>query len=68
MPAFMKEPNKRHKDIAEIANHLGAKVSARDVKIICEAIRIEHEERYGLDSHTKSLVTLCRDIEEVSHA
>lgn len=39
------KPTARHQDIAEIANNLGAKVTALDVKIIFEATRVEYENR-----------------------
>ena len=68
MPALIKKPGKRHKNIAEIANHLGANVTPRDVKIVCEAIRIEYEELHGTDTLKTNIAILCRDIKEVSYA
>lgn len=68
MSGFIKEPSKRHIEIAKIANHLGANVNARDVKIVIEAIRIEHEERYRTDTCKTDITILCRDLKEASYA
>lgn len=39
------EPTARHREIAEIAENLGAKVTAEDVRIVFEATRVEYENR-----------------------
>ena len=41
----MRKPTARHREIAEIARNLGAKVTAEDVRIIFEATRVEYENR-----------------------
>lgn len=40
-----RKPTPRHAAIAEIANHLGAKVDPMDVAIVFEATRVEYENR-----------------------
>lgn len=62
MGAFIKEANKRHTEIAIIANHLGAKVSPKDVKIVCEAIRVEYETRHNKDTFYRDIAILCKEV------
>jgi len=46
-PRHKNEPTERHEIIAEIAQSLGANVTADDVKKVYEAARVEYQERTG---------------------
>ena len=68
MPGLINSPNKRHREIAEIASHLGANVSPRDIQIVCEAIKIEYEERHNIDTDNMSIKALCENLDHFADA